>query len=968
MVLPHNRLLGMFTPGSLTRKVNTQFLRVLYAKLILIVLLVGLVAPRIQAQTVLYSQPWDSSTDDHIGNYLNYHYYGYDPYNPDGPYNNNPDIPGYPNFDDGTYGYRTYDNFLLNSTSSIATVSWYVTYFDTDNYNYAYNTDTWDIQFYSDSNGKPGSSLYSTQISGINVQKLLVASDDYNGDTYLITANLTKLFVANSNTVYWFSPLSEGSDYRYYGYNLAGEYTLSTEWNCGNNGTLGSYQNFIGYSTDVTSNLTAISLDRAFTLYGVPGPTLTLLSPSSVPAGSAATVLTVSGTGFTSDAKIYFNGTALTTTFVSATSLKATIPANLLVTVGSFPVTVQESAGTSNAVTFSVTQPVPVLTSITPNSAVQGSAAVTITLNGNYFTSDAKVWFATATVPVTFVSATKLTAVVPATSLTTIGTYAVKVQQTSGTSVNQLPFNVTAPLPTLTVISPTFATVGSAAFTLTVSGANFTKDAKVTFNNTVLTTTYLTATTLTATVPATSLTTVGTFAVKVAQASGTSNGVNFTVKGLLPVVSSLSPSTAQVGADPVSVIVNGSNFTTDAKVYFNNTLLTTTYNATNKLTATLPTSLLGTAGAFPVFVRQTSGDSIQVVKFTVVATLPTITTISPASAKKDSPAVTLTVTGTSFTRDASINFNTTALATTYVSPTQLTAVIPANLLATMGTFPIKVAQKSGTSTSVVNFSVTNPTPTLTSVSPARATVGSQALVISVTGTYFTSDAKVKFNNTVLVTTFVSATTLTATIPASSLTTAGNFPVVVSQASGTSDPLGFAVRGVRPTLTSVTPGSAIAGSPAVTITLTGTSFSSEAKVYFNGTGLVTTFKSATSLTAVVPATLLTTPGSASILVRQTSGATSPIGFLITSADPTLTSITPNRVKVGSAALVATLTGTGFTADATVSFNGTTLTPTAKSATSLTVTIPANLLTVAGLYTVYVTQSNGDTDPIVFSVNP
>ena len=58
-----------------------------------------------------------------------------------------------------------------------------------------------------------------------------------------------------------------------------------------------------------------------------PTPSLTSLSPQFTNAGSAQFNLTVNGSGFTSASSVYWGSAALTTQFVSATQLTATVPA-----------------------------------------------------------------------------------------------------------------------------------------------------------------------------------------------------------------------------------------------------------------------------------------------------------------------------------------------------------------------------------------------------------------------------------------------------------------------------------------------------------------------------------------------------------------------------------------------------------------------------------------------------------------
>ena len=96
-----------------------------------------------------------------------------------------------------------------------------------------------------------------------------------------------------------------------------------------------------------------------FTVNGSHAPAcMTGLSPSYATAGGAAFTLTVSGTNFVSGAKVRWNGSDRTTTFVSATQLRATIPAADIATAGTVPVTVlNPDGGISNAMNFEVRPP-----------------------------------------------------------------------------------------------------------------------------------------------------------------------------------------------------------------------------------------------------------------------------------------------------------------------------------------------------------------------------------------------------------------------------------------------------------------------------------------------------------------------------------------------------------------------------------------------------------------------------------
>jgi hypothetical protein len=89
-------------------------------------------------------------------------------------------------------------------------------------------------------------------------------------------------------------------------------------------------------------------------LPNLPSFALTELSPTAASVGSGSFQLAATGSGFTSQSVINFNGSALPTTFVSPTSLTATAPATAITCGGGMPVTVSDpTLGTTNPLTFS---------------------------------------------------------------------------------------------------------------------------------------------------------------------------------------------------------------------------------------------------------------------------------------------------------------------------------------------------------------------------------------------------------------------------------------------------------------------------------------------------------------------------------------------------------------------------------------------------------------------------------------
>jgi hypothetical protein len=106
-------------------------------------------------------------------------------------------------------------------------------------------------------------------------------------------------------------------------------------------GTLAETANVTSESYDPTStnNQQTTSTTVTGSLYAAV-PSVSSISPAIVQAGSGAFTLTVTGSGFNADSVVNLNGSALPTTFVSATQLTANLPGTAIANYGWASVTV----------------------------------------------------------------------------------------------------------------------------------------------------------------------------------------------------------------------------------------------------------------------------------------------------------------------------------------------------------------------------------------------------------------------------------------------------------------------------------------------------------------------------------------------------------------------------------------------------------------------------------------------------
>jgi hypothetical protein len=178
------------------------------------------------------------------------------------------------------------------------------------------------------------------------------------------------------------------------------------------------------------------------------------LSPSSATAGGAAFTLTVNGSGFVSTSTVQWNGSAVPTSYVSASQLNASISANLIATQNSVSVTVLSSGAlASNAVSFTINPAGPAISGLSPNSLIAGGPAFQLTVNGSGFVSGSNVQWNGSPVATSYVSATQLTATIPASLIASPGSATVTVLNSGTGASNAATFVVFSPNPSLQTIS-----------------------------------------------------------------------------------------------------------------------------------------------------------------------------------------------------------------------------------------------------------------------------------------------------------------------------------------------------------------------------------------------------------------------------------------------------------------------------------------------------------------------------------
>lgn len=266
-----------------------------------------------------------------------------------------------------------------------------------------------------------------------------------------------------------------------------------------------------------------------------PTPALTGISPTSALVGSGPIILTATGSSFTNNSSIQVNGTNRSTSFISNTQLSSTLTASDLATAGSLSITVSTvGGGTSSPLTFTINNPLPSLSGISPANVLAGSSDFTLTVTGSSFVPTSVVQVNGAAQPTTFISGTQLSATVSASEVA-VGAYlsvTVSNPAPGGGSSGTLTLTVNNPLPSVSDVSPNPVVSTGNTFTVSVSGIGFVGTSVVQFDGAPLPTTFVSPTQLQAQVSNTEIIAVGQHAITVFNPSpggGTSNAVTLTV-------------------------------------------------------------------------------------------------------------------------------------------------------------------------------------------------------------------------------------------------------------------------------------------------------------------------------------------------------------------------------------------------------------------------------------------------------
>ncbi len=215
--------------------------------------------------------------------------------------------------------------------------------------------------------------------------------------------------------------------------------------------------------TDAANATVLVNCSIQVTGLVIPVPSITMLNPPAAVIGSPAFNLSIAGTNYNSASILIWNGFELATRFVNATSLTATVPANLLGAVGTAKLRIRNSSTVqSGEADFEVLN---ALSITTPASLPATGSATAITIAGDGFFPGITLSLNGASTAVSRINAQQLQATIPAALLQQPGAITLRLDNPNGTnsSTTLRVVSTVTVIPSITVDRPAVVTDQSTA-------------------------------------------------------------------------------------------------------------------------------------------------------------------------------------------------------------------------------------------------------------------------------------------------------------------------------------------------------------------------------------------------------------------------------------------------------------------------------------------------------------------------
>ncbi len=255
-------------------------------------------------------------------------------------------------------------------------------------------------------------------------------------------------------------------------------------------------------------------------------------------------------------------------------------------------------------------------------------------------------------------------------------------------------------------VIPSNITAGSDTFTVFITGSGFVSGSKgVTFaywNGSPRSTTFnLTTNQLAVQILASDVASTGIGNITLVNpppgGGPSQNGLDFTIVAQQPnsrVITSFSPASATAGDKAFTLTVNGNNFTVNDAVTWNGSVRPTTFMSSTQVSAQINASDVATSGSASIAVNAPglliASPSVNFPIGGPSSGAPDVSSVTPSSISAGGDDLQILVKGSGFVSSSVVELDNTPLATSYLSASQLIAVIPAADIAAKGTSQVAV--------------------------------------------------------------------------------------------------------------------------------------------------------------------------------------------------------------------------------------------------------------------------------------
>jgi hypothetical protein len=175
-----------------------------------------------------------------------------------------------------------------------------------------------------------------------------------------------------------------------------------------------------------------LSEEKSFEVV-LPASRITSIFPAQAIAGSPQFSLTIAGSNFMRGTAVSFGDMLIETAFISATELRAEVPASLIEMPGLRAVRVHNGTeAASNEAVFRVLPDAPVIHALEPESVIEGAGEVSIEIAGAKFRPGATVHASrdgqANSIRSFFISESRIGAILPASLTQTVGTVLLRIE------------------------------------------------------------------------------------------------------------------------------------------------------------------------------------------------------------------------------------------------------------------------------------------------------------------------------------------------------------------------------------------------------------------------------------------------------------------------------------------------------------------------------------------------------------